>query len=77
MAQDAAVSEITRVREPPRSEKVETSETKSDAVATTGDEPAEKAGGNETGDSTEHREESSTSSTSDIDGRGDNVDIVV
>ena len=79
MAQDIAVAEITRGREPTRSERVDTSDTKSHSMDTTRVEPIEKVDGNATEDSTQHREESpeSGNSTRDIDGRGDNVNFLV
>ena len=79
MAQDIAVAEMTRVREPPRSEKIEASETEPDSGGSTKVEPVEQSGGSETEDSTEYRDASagSGSSTSDIDGRGNKVDFMV
>ena len=77
MAQDEAVAEITRVRESPRSE---TSEAMSDSGETTRVEPVEAASESDTPASGESQKEpsgGSSSSTSDLDGRGDNVDIVV
>ena len=78
MAQDEAIAELTREREPPRSV---TPAEMSDSGDGTRIEPVETASESDMSDSGESKKDppatgSPSSSTSDIDGRGDNVDIV-
>lgn len=78
MPQDEAVAELTRVREPPKSE---TPETSSGSDSTTRVDPIEAAAESDTNHSGESQSEpsstgSSLSKTGDIDGRGDNVDMM-